>query len=92
MRLLDKYKRSQDVTVSHGTRDRRLEDRKLGIFRIFFDVADLYGQIYVVKDIASRMRPTLKPHQVLIWIKPTVGREKKFHHRETHARSRNPDT
>jgi hypothetical protein len=32
------------------------ERRKLAIFRMFTEVTDLYGQIYVIKDIASSMK------------------------------------
>ncbi|KAK9775111.1 putative Terpene synthase family protein [Seiridium cardinale] len=34
----------------------KAERRKLAIFRMFYEVTDLYGQIYVVKDIASTMK------------------------------------
>ncbi|RYP17316.1 hypothetical protein DL765_004607 [Monosporascus sp. GIB2] len=34
----------------------KLEKRKMVIWRMFVDVTDLYGQIYVVRDIASRMK------------------------------------
>lgn len=30
--------------------------RKLAVFRLFCDVTDLYGQLYVVKDLASSMK------------------------------------
>ncbi|KAI1757668.1 hypothetical protein F4782DRAFT_137943 [Xylaria castorea] len=33
-----------------------LEKRKMAILRMFVDVTDLYGQIYVIRDIASRMK------------------------------------
>ena len=33
-----------------------LDARTKRILRMFVDVTDLYGQIYVAKDIASRMR------------------------------------
>ncbi|KAI1500522.1 terpene synthase family protein [Biscogniauxia marginata] len=36
--------------------------RKLHIFRMFCDVTDLYGQIYVVKDIASSMKVNCGGH------------------------------
>ncbi|RYP04763.1 hypothetical protein DL764_004246 [Monosporascus ibericus] len=39
------------------------EKRKFRIFRMFCDVTDLYGQIYVVKDIASSMRTNGGGHQ-----------------------------
>ncbi|KAJ8120179.1 hypothetical protein ONZ43_g3048 [Nemania bipapillata] len=32
------------------------EKRKMEILRMFIDVTDLYGQIYVIRDIASRMK------------------------------------
>ncbi|KAI3326770.1 hypothetical protein HD806DRAFT_417550 [Xylariaceae sp. AK1471] len=32
------------------------EKRKMAILRMFVDVTDLYGQIYVIRDIASRMK------------------------------------
>ncbi|KAI0554730.1 hypothetical protein F4679DRAFT_595291 [Xylaria curta] len=32
------------------------EKRKMAILRMFIDVTDLYGQIYVIRDIASRMK------------------------------------
>lgn len=35
---------------------RRAERRKLAIWRVFVDVTDLHGQIYVVRDIASRIK------------------------------------
>ncbi|KAI0598800.1 terpene synthase family protein [Biscogniauxia sp. FL1348] len=31
-----------------------VENRKLAIWRVFYDVTDLHGQIYVIRDIASR--------------------------------------
>jgi hypothetical protein len=31
---------------------------KLAVWRLFCDVTDLHGQIYVVRDIASRIKPT----------------------------------
>lgn len=34
---------------------RELRSRKMAIWHMFCDVTDLYGQIYVVRDIASRM-------------------------------------
>ncbi|KAI1127659.1 Copalyl diphosphate synthase [Nemania abortiva] len=33
----------------------RAKDRQMDIWRMFCDVTDLYGQIYVVRDIGSRM-------------------------------------
>ncbi|KAI0867092.1 hypothetical protein F4860DRAFT_521219 [Xylaria cubensis] len=32
------------------------EKRKMAILRMFIDVTDLYGQIYVIRDIATRMK------------------------------------
>ncbi|RYP63645.1 hypothetical protein DL769_006900 [Monosporascus sp. CRB-8-3] len=42
---------------------RQGEKRKLRIFRMFCDVTDLYGHIYVVKDIASSMITNGGGHQ-----------------------------
>ncbi|KAK1595401.1 ent-kaurene synthase [Colletotrichum navitas] len=36
---------------------RRIKERRMAVLRTFMDTVDLYGQIYVVKDIASRMVP-----------------------------------
>ncbi|KAK2036119.1 ent-kaurene synthase [Colletotrichum somersetense] len=36
---------------------RRMKERRMAVLRTFMDTVDLYGQIYVVKDIASRMVP-----------------------------------
>ncbi|KAI6261173.1 hypothetical protein MCOR19_002596 [Pyricularia oryzae] len=36
---------------------RRTKERRIAVLRTFMDTVDLYGQIYVVKDIASRMVP-----------------------------------
>jgi len=35
---------------------------KLAVWRVFRDVTDLHGQIYVVRDIASRIKPTSNGH------------------------------
>lgn len=35
----------------------KLNSWKMEIWRMFCDVTDLYAQIYVVRDIASRMVP-----------------------------------
>lgn len=42
---------------------RRVKDRRMAVFRTFMDTVDLYGQIYVVKDIASRMVPAERLQQ-----------------------------
>jgi hypothetical protein len=34
----------------------------LAVWRVFRDVTDLHGQIYVVRDIASRIKPTSNGH------------------------------
>ncbi|TLS27948.1 hypothetical protein PpBr36_02003 [Pyricularia pennisetigena] len=36
---------------------KRTKERRMAVLRTFMDTVDLYGQIYVVKDIASRMVP-----------------------------------
>ncbi|KAK1951962.1 aphidicolan-16beta-ol synthase [Colletotrichum sublineola] len=41
---------------------RRTKERRMADLRTFMDTVDLYGQIYVVKDIASRMVPAQPLH------------------------------
>ena len=43
----------RNLKVLAGNNKQKL--RKWEVFSMFVDVTDLYGQIYVVKDIASRM-------------------------------------
>ncbi|KAI1433454.1 hypothetical protein GGR50DRAFT_696083 [Xylaria sp. CBS 124048] len=43
---------SADTSAKSKNRGRR----KMALFRMFIDVTDLYGQIYVIRDIASRMK------------------------------------
>lgn len=45
-----------DSTATVNSHAKRLHGRKMAIWRMFCDVTDLYGQIYVVRDIASRMK------------------------------------
>ncbi|GBF67142.1 copalyl diphosphate synthase [Trichophyton mentagrophytes] len=55
--LDDAFKRLQaegQRAASHMAR--KLHERKMEVWRMFCDVTDLYGQIYVVRDIASRMK------------------------------------
>lgn len=40
---------------SHSAEAEMVKERQITIWRMFCDVTDLYGQIYVVRDIASRM-------------------------------------
>jgi len=40
---------------THGPGSGQIKERQMDIWRMFCDVTDLYGQIYVVRDIASRM-------------------------------------
>lgn len=44
-----------NATDSASSQAEELRTRKIQIWRMFCDVTDLYGQIYVVQDIASRM-------------------------------------
>lgn len=54
--LDDALRRLQDVPRSTGDMAvDRVKDRQMAIWKMFCDVTDLYGQIYVVRDIASRM-------------------------------------
>ncbi|KAL8787614.1 MAG: hypothetical protein Q9195_007702 [Heterodermia aff. obscurata] len=39
----------------HSFQAETVKERQIAIWRMFYDVTDLYGQIYVVRDIASRM-------------------------------------
>ncbi|ROW08497.1 hypothetical protein VMCG_03254 [Cytospora schulzeri] len=48
-RLASLPRETGDVVVDNA------KDRQMTIWRMFCDVTDLYGQIYVVRDIASRM-------------------------------------
>ncbi|KAG8157377.1 hypothetical protein KVR01_012761 [Diaporthe batatas] len=41
----------------------RIKARRMAVLRTFMDTVDLYGQIYVVKDIASRMVPAQRLQQ-----------------------------
>jgi aphidicolan-16beta-ol synthase/syn-copalyl-diphosphate synthase len=47
-----------DVSVKAGNNAavRNRTASQMGVWRLFVDVTDLYGQIYVVRDIASRMK------------------------------------
>lgn len=40
---------------SHSFQAETVKERQIAIWHMFYDVTDLYGQIYVVRDIASRM-------------------------------------
>lgn len=51
---LERLDRQADKAAS--PRVRRAEKRKLAVWRVFVDVTDLHGQIYVVRDIASRIK------------------------------------
>ncbi|KAI1470985.1 terpene synthase family protein [Daldinia caldariorum] len=42
-----------------GVTARRIGRRHVSIRRMFCDVTDLYGQIYYIRDIASRMKPSV---------------------------------
>lgn len=58
---LAQYERSWLSDVMRRLRDEMQgsqKRRQLDIWNMFCDVTDLYGQIYVVKDIASRMKGT----------------------------------
>lgn len=45
---------SENIASKAATHGRKTD--QMGVWRLFVDVTDLYGQIYVVKDIASRMK------------------------------------
>ncbi|TLD19064.1 hypothetical protein PspLS_09766 [Pyricularia sp. CBS 133598] len=50
--------RLEEVTTQEpNTPLKRTKERRITVLRTFMDTVDLYGQIYVVKDIASRMVP-----------------------------------
>ena len=51
-RLSEKRSGSRD---SYGFEAETVKERQIAIWRMFCDVTDLYGQIYVVRDIASGM-------------------------------------
>lgn len=54
--LDDALRRLQDIPRSTGDLAvDGVKDRQMAIWKMFCDVTDLYGQIYVVRDIASRM-------------------------------------
>ncbi|KAK7751443.1 hypothetical protein SLS62_006528 [Diatrype stigma] len=46
----------QEAAAAPSLAARRAEARKLAVWRVFVDVTDLHGQIYVVRDIASRIK------------------------------------
>ncbi|POS72958.1 ent-kaurene synthase [Diaporthe helianthi] len=55
--LDDALRRLWDVPRSTGDMAvDGIKDRQMAIWKMFCDVTDLYGQIYVVRDIASRMK------------------------------------
>ncbi|RYC56856.1 hypothetical protein CHU98_g9351 [Xylaria longipes] len=39
-----------------SSKAKEIEKRKMAIWRMFVDVTDLYGQIYVIRDISTRMK------------------------------------
>lgn len=56
LRRLDEAGRSGGGAGGLDAEAGRLHGRRMQIWRMFADVTDLYGQIYIVRDIASRMR------------------------------------
>ena len=50
-----------EADTCKSSRSRRLEKRKMEIWGVLVDVTDLHGQIYVVRDIASKKRTQQKP-------------------------------
>ena len=55
LRRLGEHSTSRCSRDSHGFQTETVKQRQIAIWRMFYDVTDLYGQIYVVRDIASRM-------------------------------------
>ncbi|KAI0470312.1 terpene synthase family protein [Xylaria cf. heliscus] len=53
LRLLDREADSPGLSTAVA----KLEKRKMAIWHMFVNLTDLYGQIYVVRDIASRTKP-----------------------------------
>ena len=52
MELADYERRS--LELAKGEMEKVAEPRLVDVLRVFVDVTDIFGQIYVVKDIASR--------------------------------------
>lgn len=57
---LERLEREGGLSSKRGPDSRRLYQRRMEIWRMFCDVTDLYGQLYVVRDLASRMTGTEK--------------------------------
>ncbi|KAK5628871.1 hypothetical protein RRF57_004586 [Xylaria bambusicola] len=55
---LGRLEQEAERTVSEELGKEQRERRKMAILRMFCDVTDLYGQLYVVKDMASRIKPS----------------------------------
>ena len=60
MRLADFERRCLEMVVGELEQSGEISDTARRFLRLFVSVTDCYGQIYVLKDIASRMKGPVK--------------------------------